>query len=227
MKTTLLALACGAVIATGAWAAQEEPEHGSGHDATVHHEFDNAAKWAEQFDSRDRLEWQKPVIVMRVLGLAPDDVVADIGAGTGYFTHILSHELGPTGKIYAVDVEPEMLAWIEQREDLGPAPVETVLAKPDDPMLPEGALDVILVVNTWHHIDDRLHYLERLRRTLRPDGRLVIIDWHEGDLPMGPPKGHKLSREAVVDELTEAGWRLGSESVALPYQYFLIFYPSD
>jgi SAM-dependent methyltransferase len=110
---------------------------------------------------------------------------------------------------------------------MGPGKVTTIVAKPDDPGLPAGEIDVVLVVNTWHHIDDRLNYLKRLRPALNPDGRVAIIDWHEGDLPMGPPAGHKLSRDAVVAEFAEAGWRLESESVALPYQYFLIFYPPE
>jgi SAM-dependent methyltransferase len=223
MKTTILALAIAAAV-TGV--AGEETKH-SGHDATVHHEFKNAEKWAETFESPERFEWQKPGIVIRVLGLEEGYNVADLGAGTGYFTQILSREVGSGGIVYAVDIEPDMIAFVDQRTDLGPATVRTVLARPDDPGLPPRELDVVLAVNTWHHIDDRLNYLERLRQTLRPGGRLAIVDWHEGELPMGPPAGHKLSRDDVVAEFAEANWHLGTESVALPYQYFLVFYPPE
>jgi SAM-dependent methyltransferase len=98
-----------------------------------------------------------------------------------------------------------------------------VLAEPDDPKLPDGELDLILTVNTWHHINKRIKYLKHLTGALKPGGRLVLIDWREGDLPQGPPKGHKISRDAVIRELDKAGWALTSESVALPYQYVLIF----
>jgi ubiquinone/menaquinone biosynthesis C-methylase UbiE len=204
--------------------AAQEHDHGD-HDATVHHSFDNVERWVQVFDSPERNDWQRPAKVVRVLGLYEGDWVADLGAGTGYFTQVLSRAVGPQGRIYAVDIEPEMLAYIDQREDLGSAEVVTVQADADDPKLPEGELDVILVVNTWHHLDGRTKYLKKLGRALDVEGRVAVIDWREGELPMGPPSGSKLSREAVVAEFEEAGWSLVTESVLLPYQYFLIFYP--
>ena len=194
-------------------------------DATVRHSFKDAKHWAEQFESPDRREWQLPGIVMRVLGVEEGESVADLGAGTGYFTHVLSIAVGSAGRVWAVDVEPEMLDYIGKRTDLGPGKVITVLAAPDDPKLPAGEVDLVLAVDTWHHIDGRVAYLDRLAGALSPRGRVAIIDWHEGELPLGPPAGHKLSREAVLDEFARAGWRLETESVALPYQYVLVFYP--
>ena len=202
----------------------QEHDHGD-HDATVHHSFDDVERWVRIFDSPERNEWQRPSKVVRIIGIYDDYRVADLGSGTGYFTRVLSRAVGDEGKVFAVDVESEMLEHIEQREDMGPAEVVTVLADPADPKLPERELDVILVVNTWHHIDGRVNYLKKLRRALDVEGRVVIIDWREGDLPMGPPAGSKLSRDAVVAEFEEAGWSLGTESVLLLYQYFLIFYP--
>ena len=84
---------------------------------------------------------------------------------------------------------------------------------------------MILILNTWHHIKKRSRYLDKLARALGPEGRLVLIDYRQGELPVGPRPKHKLSREQVVGEFTEAGWQLVSESVALPYQYLLIFLP--
>ncbi|HXV75614.1 MAG TPA: methyltransferase [Candidatus Polarisedimenticolaceae bacterium] len=223
MKAIILAVALAGAVGM----AQGDDPAGTGHDATVHHDFKNAKEWAEKFDSPDRAEWQKSRIVMRVLGVAEGETVADIGAGTGYFTQILSRALGPTGKVLAVDIEPEMLAYIEQRDDLGTTPVETILARADDPLLGENRVDLALLVNTWHHIDDRLSYLERLRVALKAGGRVAVIDWHEGELPIGPPVGSKLSRAEVVAEFAERNWRLESESVALPYQYLLVFYPPE
>lgn len=205
--------------------AAQEHDHGD-HDATVHHSFDDVERWVQIFDSPERNEWQRPAKVIRIIGLNGGETVADVGAGTGYFTQVLSRAVGPQGKVFAVDIEPEMLEYIDQREDLGRAEIVTVQADPDDPKLPDGELDVILVVNTWHHIDGRTEYLKKLRRALDTEGRVVVIDWREGELPMGPPPGSKLSRDAVVAEFEGTGWSLVSESVLLPYQYFLVFYPS-
>jgi ubiquinone/menaquinone biosynthesis C-methylase UbiE len=204
----------------------QEHDHGD-HDATVHHGFEDVERWVRIFDSPERNEWQRPSKVVRVLGIYDGDQVADLGAGTGYFTQVLSRAVGSQGKVYAVDIEAEMLAYIDQREDMGAAEVVTIQADPDDPKLPDGELELILVVNTWHHLDGRNKYLKKLRRALDTEGRVAIIDWREGELPMGPPAGSKLSREAVVAEFENAGWSLVTESVLLPYQYFLIFYPPE
>jgi SAM-dependent methyltransferase len=127
--------------------------------------------------------------------------------------------------VYAVDVERKMLEHIKGREDIVQDVVQTVLATPDDPKLPAGLLDLVLVADTWHHIERHKPYLEKLRAALRPSGRLVIIDYIGGELPVGPPPEHRLPRDQVVREIEEAGWKLAAESFVLPYQYFLIFHP--
>ena len=160
-----------------------------------------------------------------MLKLRRGSVVADLGAGTGYFTRRLSRIVGPEGKVYAVDIEPAMLEYIRNRSDISIDNVTTILAKPSHSKLPVGEVDVILCVNTWHHIDKRIRYLKRLRSVMKPGGRFVLIDFHEGQLPVGPPAGHKLEREAAIAEFEKAGWRRVSESVQLRYQYFIIFQP--
>lgn len=219
MKHLILALMLAAPLAA---VAAEPPE--SDHGAADQRAFKDPAERARSWDSKERDAWQNPEIVMRLLALTSGDVVADLGSGTGYFTRLLSGVVGPEGLVYAVDVEQAMLDHLMERDDiLFPGNIVTVLADPDDPKLPEGKLDLIFTGNTWHHIDNRLEYLDRLERALKPYGRLAIVDWHEGELPEGPPPGHKVSRDAVVRELQERGWTLTSESVGLPYQYFLIF----
>jgi predicted methyltransferase len=196
--------------------------------ATTDRRFVDPEACATHWDDQERREWQKPITVFRMLGLREGQEVADLGAGTGYFTRLLSPMVGETGKVYAVDVEPSMLEYIVQRDDLDPdlkGNIVTVLAEPNDPKLPEGRLDVVLVVNTWHHIDRRVKYLRKLEPSLKPSGRVGLIDWRMGDLPMGPPENHRLSREKVIREFEKAGWTLDAESVALPYQYFLVFLP--
>jgi len=215
-------VALGAWAALGAVAAAAPGEH----DATVRHAFEDPERWVRVFEDPERDTWQKPRTVVRVLGLDEGQTVADLGAGTGYFTRYLASIVGRSGTVYAVDVEPAMLEFIRTREDFREfRNIVTVEADPDDPKLPQGELDLILVVDTWHHIDDRLAYLEHLERALVPSGRVAVIDFHEGELPVGPPAGHKLPRDAVVAEFEKAGWSLVTESTALPYQYLLVFLP--
>jgi ubiquinone/menaquinone biosynthesis C-methylase UbiE len=103
--------------------------------------------------------------------------------------------------------------------------IESVLTRPDEPGLEPSSVDLVFICNTWHHIDDRLRYLGRLRRVLRPGGRVAIVDFKPGELPVGPPKGHKLAPEDVIAEFTQAGWKLREEHDVLPYQYVLLFEP--
>lgn len=187
--------------------------------------FTDVQKWVERFESPERLKWQEPQQVLRLLGLQEGDEVADIGAGTGYFEPWLAAMVTEKGKVYAIDIEQEMLDYIDQREDFKFNNIKTILADPDDPKLPEGRLAAVLVVNTWHHIEDRVNYIPKLGRGLRPDGRVVIIDFHKRELPVGPPVDQKLSRDEVVAEFEKAGWKLVGESVALRYQYYLTFTP--
>ena len=196
-----------------------------GDSAPGHRPFSDVEYWAERWDSRDRLAWQKPIIVLDVIGAGSGDVVADLGAGTGYFTALLATQVGSEGRVYAVDVEQGMLDYIKRRELYSQDWIVPVLADPDDPKLPVGEIDLVLTVNTWHHIENRTAYLAKLRRCLRIGGRVTVIDYRMGDLPQGPPDELKLSRETVLSEFEQAGWQLLTESVALPYQYLLTFLP--
>jgi SAM-dependent methyltransferase len=207
---------------------QEPGEHrGHRHDATASHGFEDVEHWVRVFDDPERDTWQLPDEVIAFLDVGKGQRVADLGAGTGYFTVHLARAVGPSGAVYAVDIEPALIDHLRERAaDAGMDQVRPVLAEPDDPGLPEKELDWILVVNTWHHINDRLVYLDTLAKTLKPGGRLVVIDFREGKLPVGPPPGHKLSREEVVGEFAEAGWGLEREGKMLPYQYLLVLAPT-
>lgn len=201
-------------------------QHDHDHDATTSHRFDDVERWVKRFDDPARDEWQRPEEVIRFLAIDPGTTVADIGAGTGYFSVRLAGAVGGAGKVWAVDIEPSLVEHIAQRaRDAGLGQVEPLLAEPDDPKLAADTVDLVFVCDTWHHIDDRLGYLDRLAGALRSSGRLAILDFREGELPVGPPPGHKLSREAVLAELEEAGWSLRQESDVLPYQYLLVFTP--
>jgi len=206
----------------------EPPGAPSGpHDATSHHSFADVARWRTVFDDPKRDAWQRPDQVVRALALWPGACVADLGAGTGYFEHHLARAVGANGTVLAVDTEPNLVTWLRARaEKEGTRNVVPILASPDNPRLPSASVDVILIVDTYHHVDDRLAYLRRLRPALRAGGRVVVVDWQKGNLPVGPPPEHKLAREQVVDEMQAAGWVLADERVdLLPYQYFLVFRP--
>ena len=199
--------------------------HGA-HDATVHHRFENPEKWGERFDAPERDAWQQPDVVIDALKIQPGQFVADIGAGTGYFTVRISPVVGVDGRVLAVDVEPEMVEYIRTRAaKAGLKNVEPILTTPDTPGLGADSVDLAFICDTWHHIDNRIDYLNQLRKTLRKGGKVAIVDFKEGKLPVGPPQGHKLSRQAVIEEFTTAGWTLRKEIDVLAYQYILVFEP--
>lgn len=198
----------------------------SSDDATSHRRFDDAAYWSTVFDDPNRAAWQKPEQVVAALALRPGQRVADLGAGTGYFSRLLSAAVGPAGTVLAVDPEPNLVAHLRERaEREGTANVVPVLASRDDPRLPAGFVDVVLIVDTYHHLDRRRSYMRDLKRALRPSGRVAVVDWQKRPLPEGPEMDHKLAREQVVEEMKAAGYRLVEEPTFLPYQYFLIFGP--
>jgi ubiquinone/menaquinone biosynthesis C-methylase UbiE len=193
-------------------------------DATSHHDFADVAYWSSVFDDPARDAWQKPDELVAALGVARGDVVADLGAGTGYLSRRLAAAVGPDGTVLAVETEPNLVVHLRERAEREKTPnVVPVLASAADPRLPVGLVDLILVVDTYHHFDDRRAYLRALRRFLRPSGRVAIVDWQKRELPVGPPMEHKLSRQQVLDEMRASGYRLAAEHTILPYQYFLVF----
>jgi len=178
------------------------------------------------FDDPARDAWQKPRDLVAALHVRPGAVVADLGAGTGYFSRYLSSAVGERGTVFAVDVEPNLVVHLRDRaEKEGTANVVPVLASADDPRLPAGLVDLVLIVDTYHHLDDRVHYATRLARALGAHGRIAIVEWQKRELPVGPPMEHKLAREHVVDEMTSAGYRLVDSPDVLPYQYVVVFAP--
>ncbi|HVN83511.1 MAG TPA: class I SAM-dependent methyltransferase [Candidatus Binatia bacterium] len=199
------------------------PHHGP-HDATAHHSFANVEQWTKVFDDPTRDAWQKPTELVAALPITPGMAVADLGAGTGYFSRYLSNAVGARGTVFAVDPEPNLVAHLRERaEHEHTVNVVPVLASLDNPRLPNGGVDLVLIVDTFHHIDDRLNYFRRLQRVLKPDGRVAVVDFKKEPLPVGPPPEHKLARDQVVDELQTAGYRLTAEPAILPYQYVLVF----
>jgi ubiquinone/menaquinone biosynthesis C-methylase UbiE len=183
-------------------------------------DFSEVERFARHFDSPDRDAWQKPAEVVSLLDLRPGHVVADIGAGTGYFLSYWSKAVGSRGHVLALDVEPNMVEYMKRRvRESGWGNVEPRVVAADDPGLPEGGVDRIVIVDTWHHIDDRPTYTAKLLRALRPGGSVLVVDFTlESDL--GPPAKHRMPPEDVVKELEAGGLRAQIDSTeTLPKQY--------
>ena len=192
---------------------------------THQHSFSDAEKWAQVFDDPERDAWQKPHAVIQALALEPAARVADLGAGTGYFSARLASML-PQGRVYAVDIEPDMVRYLEaraKRENL--RNLIAVEGTPDNPRLPEK-VDMILLVDVYHHIEDRARYFRVLRGALRPGGRIAIIDFTL-DSPQGPPRAVRVAPETVKAEMQAAGHALAAQHRFLPHQYFLVFRPAS
>jgi ubiquinone/menaquinone biosynthesis C-methylase UbiE len=191
------------------------------HDAHQLHGDPSAYIAALEDPKRDA--YQKPNDVVTALALQPGEIVADIGAGSGYFALRLAHHVGASGHVYAVDVSPDMVRRMNQRiRDAKLLNVSTILAPPNDPLLPQP-VDRFLFVDVWHHIEDRPGYLALMKRLLKPGGQIVMIDFHKKDLPVGPPAAMKIAREDLVAEMEKGGFAVAREHAILPYQYFLIF----
>jgi ubiquinone/menaquinone biosynthesis C-methylase UbiE len=188
------------------------------------HSFEDIDRWVAEFESQERDSHQKPDEVVAALKLRSSDRIADIGAGTGYFSRRFAKAAGE-GTVYAVDLEPNMLRYVAKRARAeGQKNVVPVLALPDSPMLPPGSVDVIFICNTIHHIENRDAYYRILKESLAPGGRLAIVDFRkDAQLDEGPPLEMRLDRGDLERELSQAGFRLAEEHGFLPDQYFVVY----
>jgi predicted methyltransferase len=190
----------------------------------MHERHGDPAAFIASLEDPARDAYQEPEEVMKALALRPGEVVADIGSGSGYFTVRFARAVGDAGRVYAVDISPDMIRHLNRRlRDEGIRNVVPVLAEPDDPLLPDASVDRFVVVDTWHHVENRPAYLAHLKRMLKPGGQIVHIDFRKRELPVGPPLGMKISREELIRQMGDAGFRLSCEHTFLPYQYFLVF----
>jgi len=175
-------------------------------------------------DTRERERWQKPDEVVRALALAPGSAVADVGAGTGYFSGRLARAVGDEGRVFATDVQDEMIRALEERVAReGLRNVSVLRAGFDDPTLPPGCCDLVLLANVYKEIAERPAYLRRLTPALREGGRVAIIDFRPDAPGAGPPREARLPEAQVIAELGEAGFVLAERHDFLPRQYFLLF----
>lgn len=190
-------------------------------------DYDDPKAAIATMESEGRESWEMPDRIVRALPIpGKDAVIADIGAGSGYFSRRLALEV-PTGTVYAVDIDDEFRSHIESHaEGWGTPNIQPHLAFNDDPALPEKAIDLVFVANTYAYLRARVKYFQKVRAALKPGGRLAIVDFRPDATPpaqFAPDPKYRLSREAIVAELQQAGFAFEREETFLPHQYFLIF----
>jgi ubiquinone/menaquinone biosynthesis C-methylase UbiE len=179
---------------------------------------------ASWLDRPEREGEEAPSKAVALLALKPGAVVADVGAGSGYISEKLSRAVGPTGRVYAVDIQPEMIALIDARvKKEGLTNVTSVLGEADDPKLPDGAVDLELMVDVYHELQHPQVVLRHLRRALRPNGRLVLLEYRKEDPTVPIREEHKMSVADAKAELEAEGFQLSDVNEALPRQHLLIF----
>ena len=191
-----------------------------------HRVFNPAYTFA--LDWHDRDVWQKPEDVMSVLDVVEGDVVADIGAGSGYFSEWLSRRVGPSGRVYATDVQDAMLSTLRRRVvDRGLTNVEVVRATFDDPTLPDACCKVVLFSSVYKEIDGRVAYMRKVTHALEPGGRVAILEYRPDAAGPGPPPELRLDARQVIDELGTAGFALVARHEFIDRQYLLVFAPAN
>ncbi len=218
-----------ALLASAAFAQHGHEGHpptagssGHGHGADhLAHDFDDVEAHARRFDDPARDAWQKPAEVIAALGLTKGMRIADVGAGTGYFAVRLAR-VPEAPRVFAVDVSAAMIAHLKARAEREGLPnVVPILADADSPNLPDP-VDLVLVVDTYHHIGSRVAYFRRLRGSMKAGARLAIIDFRK-DAPEGPPVEFRFEPEQISQELGEAGFVLEVRHDFLPRQHFLVY----
>jgi protein-L-isoaspartate O-methyltransferase len=185
--------------------------------------FEDVEKYIAFLERPDRATWQRPDAVVKALALAGDETVADVGAGSGYFSFRLAQAL-PRGSVHAIDIDPEMIRHIHHKAmSEGIQNVHVALGKPDDPSVPAN-VNLVLVCDVLHHVADRAAWLGKLATEMSSGSRLALIEFKEGSLPQGPPEGAKIPKAQIISLVTQAGLTLDKDLPdLLPYQSLLIF----
>ena len=179
----------------------------------------NTTDLIERFESQERDEYQKPEKVLEYLGDLKNKKIMDIGAGSGYFSVKLAEK---GAQVIAADVSDEFQEALKKRiEDNNIENIELRKIPYDSPNLTDNEVDMVLIVNTYHHIENRIDYFSKVKKGIKPDGELVIIDYFKKELPVGPPVNHKIDLETVKQELEEAGYTLDVNVDLLPYQFII------
>lgn len=185
--------------------------------------FKDIQKYIAMLERPDRAAWQKPDLVVKALKLKGNEKVADVGAGSGYFSFRIAKSL-PKGMVYAIDVEPNMLKYIHHNTMMkGIQNVQIVFGEKDDPKVPKGS-DLVFICDVLHHIQKRKLWLTRMFQSLKSKAKVVVIEFKEGKLPKGPPEKMKIPKKQLIKMFTSVGFKkTGSQPKLLPYQEFIVF----
>lgn len=203
-------------------ALAQEGSHGPHNESNTHMNAAPFENLAANFESPDRADWQKPDVAIAALGDLAGKTVMDIGSGTGYFSFKL---VDAGANVICADVDERFLGFIEEKRDrLGLTDKMELRHVPyDSANLSAEEADIVLIVDTYHHIENREKYFSAVRAGIKPGGKLVVIDFEKRELPVGPPVNMKLDAKTVVDELRAAGYQnIEVNHELLPYQ-FMIF----
>lgn len=208
---------------SGAITVQKENEGVNGDTSTIFKANKNFDYLVQQYEDPDRGEWQNPELVLEKLGNLEGKVVADIGAGTGYFTFPLATR---AKKVIAIDIDSRFLDYIEEQKLDYPnqisEAIETRLSVEDDPLLKSNEANVVLMVNVYTFLDDRIDYLEKIKAGMQTPGSIFIIDFKTGEMPVGPIDAEKISYKTAMRELETAGYNVSEvDTVSLAYQYII------
>lgn len=185
----------------------------------------------DYWNLHQRAGWQLPDQVVEALNIKSGAHVADIGAGGGYFTFILSDAVGPSGRVYAVDVEEEITIELGDKvSESDYSNVEVILGQFNDPLLPDGTIDLVFLSNTYHHIENRVEYFSSLKADLKPEGRVALIDMKDnltGIFRLFATTDHWTPRQLLISEMEAAGYRHEGGFDFLPVQNFEMFSPNE
>jgi len=215
MRPTLAAVAA-LIVATVALQSQQPP--GQTRNSRLFPPLDLGL-----LEAPDRDEWQRPEQIMDALKISDGAVVADLGVGAGWFTVRLARRVGPNGLVYAEDVQTEMIQATQRRvQREGLRNVKPILGTEEDPRLPAGKIDAVLIVGIYHEIRNPVVLLRNVARALKPSGRIGIIDFTPGDGGPGPKAEQRVDPDVILQDATRAGLRLLKQETFLPFQYFLI-----
>src|SRR5262245_30189630 len=179
-------------------------------------------------ESPDRVEWQKPDQIMDTLRIADGSVVADLGAGSGWFTIRLARRVGPNGKVYAEDIQREMIDAIDRRRKReGLRNVEPILGTALNPGLPSGKVDAVLIVDSYYEMEAPVVLLRNVAKSLKPGGRIGIVNYSKAGFGPGPPMDERVDPSLVIADAEAAGLRIVARPDFLPFQYMLVLERAD
>ena len=221
MKRAALALILIGLSAGPAFAQGKHPVSGRQIAGVMGHQ---GAAWLER---PEREKEEAPTKAVAALNIKPGQSVADIGAGSGYYSVLLAGAVGPTGRVFATDVQPEMLALIKKKLDAVPIPqIQLVLGTPTESRLPDASVDLALMVDVYHELAEPQVFLRSLKRALKPGGRLVLIEFRKEDRRVPIREEHKMTVSEARKELEAEGYTFQEVIDVLPWQHILIFTPS-